>query len=44
VLLRMVPVWQEVWRQLNGFPPVVADKEPGSKGDGKAKDADDAEK
>jgi multidrug resistance efflux pump len=44
VLLRMVPVWQEVWRQLNGFPPVVADKEPGSKGDGKAKDADDAGK
>lgn len=28
VLLRTVPVWQEVWRQLNGFPPVVADKEP----------------
>jgi multidrug resistance efflux pump len=44
VLLRMVPVWQEVWRQLNGFPPVVADREPGSKGDGKAKDQDDAEK
>lgn len=44
VLLRMVPVWQEVWRQLNGFPPVIADKEPGSKSDGKATDADDAEK
>ena len=28
VLLRTVPVWQEVWRQLNGFPPVVAAKEP----------------
>ncbi len=28
VLLRTVPLWQEVWRQLNGFPPVVAPKEP----------------
>jgi len=32
VLLRNVPVWQEIWRQLNGFPPVVADAEPGSGG------------
>ena len=36
VLLRTVPVWQEVWRQLNGFPPVVADKEPSK--DAKKKD------
>lgn len=28
VLLRQVPLWREVWRQLNGFPPVVADAEP----------------
>jgi len=31
VLLRNVPLWQELWRQLNGFPPVVAKVEPGSK-------------
>ena len=31
VLLRNVPLWQELWRQLNGFPPVVAMTEPGSK-------------
>jgi adhesin transport system membrane fusion protein len=30
VLLRNVPLWQEVWRQLNGFPPVVAKTEPKS--------------
>ncbi len=36
VLLRTVPLWQEVWRQLNGFPPVVAPKEPVTK---KAPDA-----
>jgi hypothetical protein len=28
-------MWQEIWRQLNGFPPVVADVEP-SLGGGKA--------
>jgi adhesin transport system membrane fusion protein len=28
VLLRQVPLWSEIWRQLNGFPPVVADAEP----------------
>jgi len=33
VLLRTVPLWQEVWRQLNGFPPVVAPKEPAAKKD-----------
>lgn len=31
VLLRTVPLWQEVWRQLNGFPPVVSDAEPKKK-------------
>ena len=36
VLLRTVPLWQEVWRQLNGFPPIVAPKEPVTK---KAPDA-----
>lgn len=28
VLLRQVPLWQEAWRQLNAFPPVVAPAEP----------------
>ncbi|MFN5960152.1 MAG: HlyD family secretion protein [Verrucomicrobiota bacterium] len=28
VLLEQVPLWKEAWRQLNGFPPVVADGEP----------------
>lgn len=28
VLLNQVPIGYEVWRQLNGFPPVVAEKEP----------------
>ena len=31
VLLKRVPLGYEIWRQLNGFPPVVSDKEPGSK-------------
>jgi adhesin transport system membrane fusion protein len=40
VLLNEVPLWYELWRQLNGFPPVVALAEPGeasgtSKGGGK---------
>ena len=35
-MLREVRVWYEVWRQLNGFPPSVA--EP-AEGGGKAKDA-----
>lgn len=29
VLLKEVPLGYEIWRQLNGFPPVVADQEPG---------------
>lgn len=28
VLLRKVPLGYEIWRQLNGFPPVVSDEEP----------------
>lgn len=28
VLLRQVPLGYEIWRQLNGFPPVIADEEP----------------
>ncbi|HBE67734.1 MAG TPA: hemolysin D [Planctomycetaceae bacterium] len=33
VLLRTVPLGYEIWRQLNGFPPVVSDSEPGKKDD-----------
>lgn len=32
VLLRMVPLGYELWRQFNGFPPVIADGEPGTVG------------
>ncbi len=28
VLLRQVPLGYEIWRQLNGFPPIVSDAEP----------------
>jgi multidrug resistance efflux pump len=28
VLLQQVPLWREIWRQLNAFPPIVADREP----------------
>jgi hypothetical protein len=28
ILLSQVPLWKEIWRQINGFPPVIADKEP----------------
>jgi len=31
VLLKQVPLWYEVWRRLNGFPPVVSVEEPGQK-------------
>jgi len=24
VMLQQVPLWYEVWRQINGFPPVVS--------------------
>lgn len=33
VLLRRVPLGYEIWRQLNGFPPVVAEEEPGKSTD-----------
>ena len=36
VLLKRVPLGYEIWRQLNGFPPIVADDEP-NKGKEKAK-------
>lgn len=32
VLLKEVPLGYEIWRQLNGFPPTVADDEPAAKG------------
>lgn len=31
VLLKNVPLWWELWRRFNGFPPVIADDEPGAK-------------
>jgi multidrug resistance efflux pump len=34
VLLRQVALGYEIWRQLNGFPPVIADDEPGKKDKG----------
>lgn len=40
VLLNRVPLGYEVWRRLNGFPPVLA---PESKGKGKSKDVDKGE-
>ncbi len=35
VLLRRVPLGYEIWRQLNGFPPVVADDAPNKAGGAK---------
>lgn len=32
VLLNQVPLWYELWRQFNGFPPVIAVDEPGLAG------------
>jgi multidrug efflux pump subunit AcrA (membrane-fusion protein) len=32
VLLRVVPLGFELWRQFNGFPPVIAPGEPGAAG------------
>lgn len=33
VLLEQVPLWYEIWRNMNGFPPVVSTEEPkGEKG------------
>lgn len=34
VLLNRVPLWYEIWRNMNGFPPVISMDEPKSK-DGK---------
>lgn len=36
VILDRVPLWFEVWRRLNGFPPVVSKDDSGAK-DGKSK-------
>jgi len=33
VLLRTVPLGKELWRRLNGFPPVISFDEPGKKSD-----------
>lgn len=33
ILLEQVPLWKEIWRQLNGFPPVVSPDEPGKEGE-----------
>lgn len=35
VLLNQVPLWYEVWRKLNGFPPAVSMGEPGKKNNSK---------
>ena len=32
VMLSQVPLGYEIWRQLNGFPPVVAKNEPSGSG------------
>jgi multidrug resistance efflux pump len=38
VMLNQVPLGYEIWRQLNGFPPVISKDEPSSKdADGKKK-------
>ena len=29
VLLRVVPLGWELWRRFNGFPPIIAEDEPG---------------
>jgi multidrug efflux pump subunit AcrA (membrane-fusion protein) len=38
VLLRSVKLGWELWRRFNGFPPVIADDEPGAAGAKKKKD------
>ena len=32
VMLDKVPLWYELWRNMNGFPPVVSPDEPKEKG------------
>lgn len=29
VILKTVPLWYEIWRQINGFPITISDSEPG---------------
>ena len=36
VLLKQVPLWYEIWRKLNGFPPTVARPETKGKSSGKS--------
>jgi len=36
-LLKTVPIWYELWRQINGFPPDFYKQTPISKGDEKSK-------
>jgi len=35
VLLKQVALGYEIWRQLNGFPPVISDEEPSKESSGK---------
>lgn len=37
VLLSRVPVWYELWRQLNGFPPIIKDEASKKTGSEKSK-------
>jgi multidrug resistance efflux pump len=37
VLLEQVPLWYEIWRNMNGFPPVISMDEPKEKSDKKPK-------
>lgn len=37
VLLEQVPLWYEIWRNMNGFPPEITPDEDGSKEKDKAK-------
>ena len=37
ILLKQVPLWYEIWRKLNGFPPTVAKPQTQDKSGGKDK-------
>lgn len=39
-ILDTVPIWFEIWRQINGFPPNLIDDEKAGKGGGDKKGAD----
>jgi len=39
VMLDEVPIWFEIWRQLNGFPPTINDAPDGSASGGKSEKA-----